>query len=88
MAHKANLNQKADDGGTALLASVTFGHMDCLKALLASGADVELADAWNYAADGCRGGHSLHALQRPLVSLLLAKGAQVNAQDSAGRTPL
>lgn len=71
-------------GETALIKAAELGRLDCIKQLLAAGAEVDARDngretalmaaAWNGHAD--------------CVRLLLEAGADVNARDIDGRTPL
>ena len=74
----------AQGGMTPLLYASRDGHVDAAKALVAAGADIELAEA-----NGIR--PLLMALlnnQLPIAELLLASGADPNADDFWGRTPL
>ena len=75
---------EARGGMTPLLYAARDGRLEAARALVASGADVELADV-----NGIRP-LLMAVLNNNLnvARLLLEKGAQVNADDFWGRTPL
>ena len=83
LANKAEVNAKANDGGTPLHAAASGGNKDVVELLLASKAEVNAKDN--------QGMTPLHLAEiwkhADLVELLLANGADVNATDNRGGTP-
>ncbi|MEO8595321.1 MAG: ankyrin repeat domain-containing protein [Candidatus Solibacter sp.] len=85
-ADPALANQHSGDGFTGLGFAAFFGHEAVARALLAAGADPNLAAA---NALGVSPLHSACASRSMgLVELLLANGADPNAVEGAGLTPL
>ena len=81
------LRRHSSDGWTALHLAAFMGHRDTAEVLLAAGADV-LAFSQNQ-----MGNQPLHAalagkLDRPLVQMLLDRGADAKAKAGEGVTPL
>ena len=78
----ADVNAKADNGGTALMGASIGGHKEIVQLLLANGADVN--------AKGNNGETALMAASslghKEIVQLLLAKGADINAKANGGET--
>ena len=80
----ANVNDKDDDGRTALMIAAKYGYTDIVNALLAHGADVNIKDnlgmtALMYAAENDN---------IDIVNALLEHGADVNAKDKHKKTSL
>jgi ankyrin repeat protein len=77
---------RSPDGWTALHLAAHFGHTEAMQALLDAGAGVHARSANDLA------NHPLHAAvaggNAGAVSLLLSRGADVNAIQHAGWTPL
>lgn len=86
LAHGADVNAREDDkhGWTALLYATENHKSDIVKALLDSGADVNMGD------NNCRTPLicASRVGNRDIVQDLLAKGANVHTRDNAGWTPL
>ena len=70
---------------TPLIAAVSQNQVDCAKQLIASGADVNLADhaGWSPLIHAAYFGSG-----NELLSLLVDKGANLNAQNNRGLTAL
>ncbi|MCU1232168.1 MAG: ankyrin, partial [Candidatus Solibacter sp.] len=82
----AIVNQHSGDGFTGLGYACFFGHAGLAKLLLDSGADVNLAARNGLAVAPL---HSAVATDdAALVEMLLARGADANAQEGGGMTPL
>lgn len=99
----ANVNARDEDGTTPLMSAVSIGHIRTIKLLLERGADprprskdtptverghgvtglatIPGRTAMHYAAD-------VYGKTIPIFQLLLAHGADINARDGYGRTPL
>lgn len=86
--HGADVNAVDDDYCTALNRAVQLEKPDVVDALVKAGADLEM-QMWSccdvgaplHFAAGCRG-------DVECISVLVRHGANVNAQDEEGRTPL
>ncbi len=79
---KTNIDSRDDHGATLLMHAAAFGSLEEMRSLLAAKADVNARNAFDATA-------LLWAARDPAkVSLLLAHGAEVNAQSKQGRTPL
>src|SRR3982750_1103615 len=77
------LIEDTGDLGTALNAAVALGNVEIAILLIDHGAALEATRG----ATGMRPLHTAANYKQPaLVSLLLARGAKVNARDSFGRT--
>ena len=86
-AEPAALAQRSPDGWPPLHLAAHFGHGDAVDALLAARADVRAR------SDNGEANTALHAALagRPsarVVSALLTRGADANARDGGGHTPL
>jgi ankyrin repeat protein len=71
-------NKKYSDGMTALMLDARNGNLDAIKALIATGADVDIKDDFGMTA-------LMHAAlngQLDTVKLLIAEGADTNIKDS------
>ena len=78
-------------GRTALMASARFAHADIAVALLEKGADPNVVSQnrwWPGTALHDAAGGFWTADRNRFVQLLLRAGAEVNAQDTRGGTPL
>lgn len=84
---KTLLDAQDTDGSTALHCGAWKGHLDAVAFLLKSGAHVHAHnhnDHW-----GTSPLHAAaHANQSAIVQLLIDAGADVNAKDTNGKTPL
>lgn len=87
----ADVNPRSGDGWTALHSASIWGHKDMTELLLASGAEVSVratggwAPGWTPLHMAVR--HS-HGPRIELAQSLIGRGAQLDAQDELGRTPL
>jgi ankyrin repeat protein len=77
----ANINAKEDNGKTPLTIAVRYNKMEIVQLLVAKGADINLGP-WT----------ALHSAtvgkRRDIAACLIEKGADVNASDKRGNTPL
>ncbi|KXZ43702.1 hypothetical protein GPECTOR_82g236 [Gonium pectorale] len=83
----ADINTPGPDGDTALHLACLFGHMDCVRALLAGGADanaVNLEDGSTALHDAAAGGY----LDICKLIVEKAEGAIIRKADEDGDTPL
>lgn len=73
-----------EDGYTPLHRAAYSGHVEVVRALLASGASVDprTIDGWTPLHSACRWSHVA------VASVLLQHGAELNAQTNGGLTPL
>lgn len=90
-----NLNSESYKGMTPLLCAASYGYPKVIKLLLQSGADVKKAQwtgqsALHYIAKEIYAGDDQDKVDLNLecMALLLAKGANVNQQNTVGETPL
>jgi len=83
LAAKPELNVKNNKGRTAIMMASDNDHADCIKALAASGADVNAADA-----DGVNAVMLAARGHAGCLAALKAAGANLNAKDSNGNTAL
>jgi ankyrin repeat protein len=86
-ADRARLQERSDDGWTALHLAAHFRRLDVVSLLLARGADVHARSTNDM------GNHAIHAAAAgpaavPVVAQLLARGADVNAAQNGGFTAL
>ena len=80
---KADVNIQDNDGRTALALAVNSRHKtDFSELLLSHGADMECTDKWDWTP--LRSAANYNCANQ--VSLLLGKGANINASTSNGRT--
>ncbi|XP_072943714.1 uncharacterized protein Arms isoform X2 [Epargyreus clarus] len=79
-----NVDDKDENGTTALMCASENGRVAAVRLLLAAGADACASDAdgWTPLAFAARGGHL------PAVKELLDAGAKVDTRDCGGWTPL
>src|SRR5262245_29448230 len=88
----ADINRKDRSGQTALFRACATGDPALVNALLSAGADRLVRDATDATILHCPEGLVTSRSQRgpalDLLRALLAAGADVNAQNRAGRTPL
>jgi ankyrin repeat protein len=84
---KTLLDTRDADGSTALHCATWKGHLEVVKFLIKTGADVHAQnnnDHW-----GTTPLHAAaHANQSAIAQLLIDTGADVNAKDMNGKTPL
>lgn len=77
-----NVNDRDKGGQTLLMRAVGDGQAPALDWLLAHGADVKVRDKW-------RGATALYYADDPRsIQTLVARGADINAQDAEGNTAL
>ena len=85
--NKTLLDAQDADGSTALHCACWKGHLEAVRFLLESGADVHAHntnDHW-----GTTPLHAAaHANQAAIAALLIEAGADINARDMNGQTPL
>jgi len=86
-AEPASLGLRSPDGWSALHLAAHFGHGDAIDALLEARADVRTRSDNHEANTALHAGLAGRADLR-IVSRLLASGADVNARDAGGHTPL
>ena len=78
-----DINEKDSYDRTPLLCTITQGHEEIAKLLIAEGADV------NAKKNGQTLLHAAATFDRKVIAeLLIANGAEVNAKDDDDRTPL
>jgi ankyrin repeat protein len=82
----AAINSHAEDGFTALGLAVFFGHPETVNALLAAGADVNLASRESMKVTPLASASA--AGQIEIARALLAQGANVNARGAGDFTAL
>lgn len=76
---------KGNSGASALTTAASYGNVSFVRLLLDNNADIETKDPWNGATaliEAVNGNHPF------LVSFLLSRGANVNAQNCCGDTAL
>ena len=86
LAEGANVNEANKDGGTPLIYAAQHGDLTLIKTLVDRGAKVNWVDhdgnaPLGYLAAG-------EKLKNEAVAFLLARGADINLANKAGRTPL
>ena len=82
--HGAQVEAKANDGGTSLMLASKKGHLEVLKLLLDHGAQVEAKDKYGWTSLICASANG----HLEVVKLLLDHGALVEAKDNDGETSL
>ena len=86
-ANGANVNAKDDGGLTALHLAALFSQLDALKILVANRADVNAKTS----TDGTTPLHwavQADHISLPLIQYLIDHGADINAKDKTGSTPM
>ncbi len=92
--HGAKVNQKSDVGTTPLMMASSSGSAEAVRIMIANGAVVRDTDdegktPLHYACDGIRDYYLDEAKKwEKTIGLLLENGADVNAQNKNGRTPM
>ena len=80
----ADVNQKDNDGSTALMNASYYGHKEMVGILLEGGADVNQKDKYGQ-TELMRASYCGH---KEVVGILLEGGADVNQKDNDGETAL
>jgi uncharacterized protein len=85
-------NGYSPDGFTPLGLAAYFGHTEVVRVLLASGANVK-AVSKNFLGNtplhtAIAGSHNKHGLGVPIVEMIIAAGADIDAPDAHGWTPV
>jgi ankyrin repeat protein len=83
----ATVNRRSSDGATPLGLAAFFGHLEAVRVLLDSGAQVNLA-ATNPAFPFVPLHSAMSAGHQAIVDVLLARGADVNIREGGGLTVL
>ena len=87
-------NDTDGDGGTLLLRVVgaprviSDAHLDMARLLLSHGVDINKSEKDSYTPLHCCAIYPEQSSRRPLIQLLLDAGANVNARNCDGETPL
>lgn len=81
---KSDINAKNKDGMMAIHLAAMNGHLNCLKALIKHGAEVEAPGAYRMTALHWAAAHGHYEC----VEYLLEKGAKILARDKFRRSPL
>lgn len=87
----ANAKRSKDDGDTVLIVAASGGSSETVAMLLAAGADLKLTNNLGETAlmKAVKLDHRYSPDARlPMIDLLLQKGADINAHDKNGMTPL
>ena len=83
--HVAHINATNNDGATALLLACNTGRSELVRLLLKAGADPNITDA---DGDTCLHGVITADCNKETQQEIIDYGADVNATDKRGRTPL
>jgi ankyrin repeat protein len=85
IANGANIEDRNNDGRTALILAAEKGYSDTVAMLIANGANINARDKLGRTALiwATVGGRSFD-----IVAMLILSGTDVNAQDKDGDTPL
>ena len=88
-----DVNDTDGDGGTLLLrvfgsSATSDAHRDVARLLLSHGADINKSEKDSYTSLHCCAIYPEQSSRGPLIQLLLDAGANVNARNCDGETPL
>lgn len=82
LARGVDVQRTTKDGWTPMHQAVMMGPTDLVQILADAGAAI--SGCWH----GSDGSHPIHWARGDLIPLLVSLGADINARDSKGRTPL